>query len=80
MVVNLENGMTQSASPVTRTEILDLVEGAFDGEAPRTEDLVTRAIEHDARPAVIDVLRSLPSQPFQSRTDLWTYLPDLPVE
>lgn len=72
--------MTQLPSPVTRTEILDLVDGAFDGQPPRTEDLVTAAIEHDARPAVIDVLRSLPSQPFQNRTDLWTYLPDLPVE
>jgi hypothetical protein len=77
----MENATTQSASgPVTRTEILDLVDGAFDGEMPRTEDLVTVAIEHDARPAVIDVLRSLPSQPFQNRADLWTYLPDLPVE
>lgn len=76
----MENTTTQSVGPVTRTEILDLVEGAFDGVPPRGEDLVIAAIEQDARPAVIDVLRSLPSQPFRNRTDLWTYLPDLPVE
>lgn len=76
----MENFTTTAASSVTRTEILDLVEAAFHGEPPRTDDLVTIAIQHDARPAVIDVLRSLPSQPFPNRTDLWTYLPDLPVE
>jgi hypothetical protein len=77
----MENATARSAtSPVTRTEILDLVDRAFEGRPPHTEDLVTMAIEYDARPAVVDVLRSLPSQPFQNRADLWTYLPDLPVE
>jgi hypothetical protein len=77
----MENTTTQAASdPVTRTEILDCVETAFDDGVPRKEDLVTAAIERDARPAVVDTLRSLPAQPFRNRTDLWTHLPDLPVE
>lgn len=77
----MENLTAQPASrPVTRTEILDVVDGAFEDGIPRAEDLVTVAIEHDARPAVIDVLRSLPAQPFQKRTDLWAHLPDLPID
>lgn len=77
----MENLTAQRSSrPVTRTEILDLIDAAFEDDIPRTEDLVTAAIQQDARPAVIDILRSLPVQPFQKRTDLWTYLPELPID
>lgn len=76
----MENTSEIRTGPVTRTEILDAVDHAFDAGTPLRDDLITAAIASDARPPVIDVLRGLPAQSYAKRSDLWTHLPEIPVE
>ena len=68
-------------APVTRLEILDAIDPAFDERALTKHDLVDTAIASDARPGVLELLRTLPDdERFRERVDLWAHLPDVPVE
>lgn len=71
---------TNAPGSVTRVEIIDAIGHAFD-ESPLTrEDLLAAAVEHDARPGVLDQLRRLPAATYRKRSDLWSHLSDVPVE
>lgn len=65
---------------VTRVEIADAVEDAFD-HAPVTKDvLLVCATANRARPEVLAAVSRLPEQTFRSLRDLWPHLPGIPVE
>lgn len=63
---------------VTRTELADHIATAFSTGPATREQLLASAAGSHARPEVIDLLRSLPQQPYRSMRDLWTDLAHLP--
>lgn len=67
--------------PVSRVEIADSVETAFDtGPVLRTE-LVAAAQLAGARPELLTTLEELPGdEPFGQLRQLWTHLSHLPIE
>jgi hypothetical protein len=66
--------------PVTRMEIVDVVHAAFEnGGAERSEVLAT-AVARGARPQVLETLERLPDRRFSELRELWTELPEVPVE
>jgi hypothetical protein len=64
---------------VTRIEIIDAIEHAFDGSSARKQELITAAIQQDSRAAVLDILHRLPERSFSHVRDLWDHLPDIPL-
>ncbi|MCR3719539.1 MULTISPECIES: DUF2795 domain-containing protein [Prauserella salsuginis group] len=69
----------QDHDPVTRIEIIDAVEEAFDGTPPSKQQLITAASQHHSRDAVLKVLDALPERQFRHVRDLWDHLPDVPL-
>jgi hypothetical protein len=66
--------------PVSRMEIVDTVDSAFEtGGADRSE-ILTAAVATGARPEVIETLERLPDRRFADVRELWQELPELPVE
>lgn len=66
--------------PVTRSEVVDAIALAFDAPQASTADLITAALRSSARPEVVDLLHGLPSREFTRPHDLWTHLPEIPLE
>lgn len=67
------------ANPVTRVEILDVLDGAFAvGPASRGE-LVEVARAHAARPELVALLERLPDRHYGHQRQLWVDLPHVPV-
>jgi hypothetical protein len=64
---------------VTRMEIAEAVRIAFNGSGAARADILAAASAAQVRPAVIDVLSSLPEIRFRELRDLWTELSHLPV-
>lgn len=65
--------------PVTRLEVLDAVDAAFDRAPVDTDDLIEAALRAGARPAVLELLRRLPSRQFVRPHELWETLPEVPL-
>lgn len=65
---------------VTRLEIADVVENAFDAPPASKADLLAWATANRARVEVIDTLNRLPEGSFRSLRDLWQHLPGVPVD
>lgn len=66
-------------NPVTRVEILDVLEGAFaDGAASRGE-LLEIARAHGARSELLALLEALPDRHYTHQRNLWVDLPHVPV-
>jgi hypothetical protein len=66
---------------VTRVEILDHVGSLFaGGSGVDREALIAEAEQHEARPALLAVLRRLPARRFHRPQDLWPDLPEVPIE
>jgi hypothetical protein len=64
---------------VTRVEIADHVQDAFDADRPLTSDeLLVSARRNGARPEVLHALERLPGTYARLR-DLWPDLPGVPV-
>jgi hypothetical protein len=64
---------------VTRREIADSIEGAFeDGPASR-DQLLAAARDAGARQEVVAELERLPERSFSHLRALWRDLPDIPV-
>ena len=63
---------------VTRTELAEHIEAAFTTGPATRERLLASATDSDARPEVIDILRSLPQRPYPSMRHLWTDLAHVP--
>jgi hypothetical protein len=71
---------TSDPVPVTRIEILDAVEEVFDMPPVSAVDLVETARARGSRPQVLDTLRRVPGKQFRHPVELWTHLPDLPID
>lgn len=65
---------------VTRTEIADHVEEAFDTPPASKDDLITWATLRSARPEVLAKLAELPDVAYRSLVDLWPHLTGVPVD
>lgn len=64
---------------VSRVEMVDVVANAFRVASPTRQEILSAAIEHRARPAVIQHLERLPERRYTDVRDIWTELPDVPV-
>lgn len=64
----------------TRRLIVDHVELAFVGPVTSTADVLAAAIHSHAAPEVISLLRTLPERSYAGVRDLWSELPEVPVE
>jgi hypothetical protein len=73
-------GKSRADDPVTRVEIVDHIGHAFSGAAASKADLLLEAERAGGRAQVLDVLRLLPDRRFHRLQDLWTELPDVPIE
>jgi Protein of unknown function (DUF2795) len=68
-------------APVTRTEVIEHVGGAFADGPATTSRLVAEARATDARPKLLALLRRLPERTIAGPHDLWVGdLADIPVE
>ena len=68
-------------APVTRTEVVEHVGGAFAGGPVTTSDLVTEALATGARPKLLALLRRLPERTIAGPHDLWVGdLAEIPVD
>ncbi|MGE3445870.1 MAG: DUF2795 domain-containing protein [Acidimicrobiia bacterium] len=65
---------------MTRVELVDLLSSAFGERSLGRQELVDIAVQHQARPEVLHVLRSLPGRRYLRPQDLWADLPFVPIE
>jgi hypothetical protein len=70
----------EAGGPVTRVEIIDHIGLAFVGASVSTPELVAVAQQAGARPEVLALLGRLPHRRFERPHDLWTELPEVPIE
>lgn len=66
--------------PVTRMEIVDAVEQAFDRGGAERSEVLAAAVLRNARPDVIATLEELPERRFSDVRELWVELPHVPVD
>lgn len=66
--------------PVTRVEVVDHLASAFGGGPLTKHALACEAERAGARPEVLKLLRGLPDRRFSRPQDLWTELPQVPIE
>jgi len=71
--------LATDATAVTRIEIADHVEAAFDAGAATPADLIDTARTAGARPALLAVLADLPDRPYAELRELWTERPEIPL-
>lgn len=77
--VSVPSSADVARHPVTRVEILDVLDGAFAvGSASRGE-LVEVARAHGARPELVALLEALPDRQYTHQRTLWVDLPHVPV-
>jgi len=72
-------GTATAEDIVTRIEIADHVERAFSTGPATREDLLTAARTAGARPAVLDLLTTLPDRSYPELRQLWADLPETPI-
>jgi hypothetical protein len=68
-----------SPQPVTRVEILDVLDDAFANGPASRQTLVATARAQGARPEVIALLEQLPERTFVHQRQLWVHMADVPV-
>jgi hypothetical protein len=74
------DGSTIHDSSVTRIEVIDALEPAFD-QAPLTRTaLITAARDAAAPTQVVQLLESLPERVYRRPADMWDELPGVPIE
>lgn len=66
-------------TPVTRVEIADHLETAFDGGPVCRQELVDAAVASTARTAVVEVLAGLPDRSYSQLRQLWEDLSEVPI-
>ena len=64
----------------TRTLIADRLTGAFDNVPAKKEALLAHAGGTGANDGVMLTLNRLPDRTYATLRDLWTALPDVPIE
>lgn len=65
---------------VTRVEVVDHIGEAFAGGPLTRSDLVATAQRVGARPAVVELLGTLPDRKFSRPHELWNDLAHVPIE
>jgi hypothetical protein len=65
---------------VTRIEIADAVETAFDHPPVNKGDLLAHATANRARVDVLETLARLPERDFRYLRDIWPHLSGVPVD
>lgn len=60
--------------------MIDHLESAFDSTTATKSDLLAVARHTGARAQVVELLQSLPERRFSRPNELWTELPDVPIE
>jgi hypothetical protein len=68
-----------ATTPVTRVEIADHLETAFDGGPVWPRQLTAAAVAGDARAAVVEVLAGLPERQYGQLRQLWEDLSEVPI-
>ncbi|HEY8458578.1 MAG TPA: DUF2795 domain-containing protein [Actinopolymorphaceae bacterium] len=68
-----------SSEPVTRVEILDLVDDAFAAGPASRAALISTAQARGARAEVVALLEQLPDRHYVHQRQLWVHLPNIPV-
>jgi hypothetical protein len=71
---------TPASLAVTRVEVIDHIGEAFTAGPLTRSDLLGAAQRVGARPAVIELLGTLPDRKFNRPHDLWTDLGHVPIE
>ncbi|WP_412538740.1 DUF2795 domain-containing protein [Longispora sp. K20-0274] len=69
-----------TVTAVTRAEIADHLEGAFDVARLSRTDLVNAAHARGARVEVLTVLETLPDRTFATLRDIWPHLSVVPID
>lgn len=69
-----------TANVVTRVEVIDHIGEAFASGPLTRADLLTAARDVGARPAVIELLGTLPDRKFARPHELWNDLAHVPIE
>ena len=70
---------SSSSNVVTRVEVVDHIGDAFAGGPLTRSDLVATAQRVGARPAVVDLLGTLPDRKFSRPHELWNDLAHVPI-
>ena len=65
---------------LSRVEIAEHIETAFDGSRRLRDDLMAEATRTSARSAVLDALGGLPDRPYRKLGDVWPHLPTMPID
>lgn len=65
---------------VTRTEIADLIGGAFRAGGTDRATLLSTAADNGADPRILHALEELPNERFPTMRDLWDHLPEIPID
>jgi hypothetical protein len=71
---------SSSTSVVTRVEVVDHIGEAFASGPLTRSDLVATAQRLGARPAVVELLGTLPDRKFSRPHELWNDLAHVPIE
>jgi hypothetical protein len=69
-----------STHVVTRVEVVDHIGEAFAGGPLTRSDLMATAQRVGARPAVVELLGTLPDRKFSRPHELWNDLSHVPIE
>lgn len=72
-------GATVASTPVTRVEILDLLDSTFTAGPVSRTALVGAARSLGARVELLDLLEHLPERQYTHQRELWVDLPHVPV-
>ncbi|NEE01689.1 DUF2795 domain-containing protein [Phytoactinopolyspora halotolerans] len=64
---------------VTRLEIADAIEDAFNAPPASKADLLAQATAKRARVELLDTLNRLPERDYRNLRDLWPHLAGVPV-
>ena len=65
---------------VARIQIADLVADAFGPAGADRSEVLAAAVAGGASPELLAALERLPDRSFATMRDLWSYLPDVPVD
>jgi hypothetical protein len=65
---------------LTRLDIADLVQDAFQPPGATRDEILAAATRNGVPPRVIELLHAIPDRRFRSMRELWVHLPDLDVE
>jgi hypothetical protein len=79
-MMSSESFPSSASHVVTRVEVVDHIGAAFTGSPLTRSELVATAQRVGARPAVVELLGTLPDRKFSRPHELWNDLSHVPIE